>query len=988
MEAADADAPGLVFRSLAELSTQATIAIDDQGRISDWSAGAEALFGWRRHEVVGKPLVTTIVPPFYRAAHVQGLATFRATGRARLLGRLVEVTALHREGWEFPVELLVNRIDDGDGRSAFTALVRDITRRRRTELLRDMQLGVSRALLDGPTVSAALPRVLETVAQTLRCRVASIWLHDPARGALWLSQSWHVGSRAIADLLERCAHTPLPQADIARQVWESGLPFVVQEGTPHGNPLLTAAEAAGLSWMAAFPLTRAHPTAGALVLLADTDLLVDEDLLASMGSVCSQVGQALARGHAEDALSESERQYRVLFRSTPMPILLWDTSTRRFLGVNDAAVATYGYSAEDFLQLRVSDLDPLDDAENDRYRDHPASRDREAVPAPRGPYRHRLRDGRVIDVEVTVRSEEFGGRSATLALINDITDRLSLEHDLRHLAFQDSLTGVANRALFMDRLQHAVDGMRRHGAGCAVLLLDLDDFKTVNDSRGHSTGDELLRAVAERLSCNVRPTDTVARFGGDEFAVLLEGVGTSDEVDQSAERILSALRAPFVVAGTQTIVRASMGVTVNHDVALRAEEIVRNADLAMYAAKHGGKGRHEMFVPTMHSAMVERMTLESELREALAEGALEVVYQPQVELVSGRIVGAEALVRWPHRTRGPISPDAFIPLAEETGLIRPLGDHVLRTACARTRDWIGSGLPPVRMSVNLSARELGDPDLVERVRTTLADVGLAPSLLELEITETSVVGQPAGALSALQELRELGVQIAIDDFGTGYSMLSRLQLFPVDKLKIDKFFIDGVTLAIDSAPLVVAMIMMGHGLGLKVVAEGVETPEQLAFLRTHGCDQVQGYLFSRPLSAGGLEELLRSSPEGMPDPRWREAELTALHLVSDMVMVEPDVDRVITALLSELRRLTGLEHAYVTELGDEGIAGAVRWGDASTEADDVHYRTTVPILGPAGRPIGELCGASAAPVELGSTAQEVMRLFSRIIAMQIAEHRA
>jgi EAL domain-containing protein (putative c-di-GMP-specific phosphodiesterase class I) len=381
----------------------------------------------------------------------------------------------------------------------------------------------------------------------------------------------------------------------------------------------------------------------------------------------------------------------------------------------------------------------------------------------------------------------------------------------------------------------------------------------------------------------------------------------------------------------------------------------------MYVAKSRGKGRHQRFEQRMLSAMVDRVTLEHELRTALTRDQLFVLYQPQIDVRSGRITGAEALVRWEHPARGRLEPHAFIPQAEESRLIGALGARVLRTACWAARRWIDEGLPPVRIAVNVSGRELESGELQGRIRDVLAETGLPACSLELEITETAAVGQHREALARLAELRAVGVRIAIDDFGTGYSMLSRLQAFPVDRLKIDRSFIEAIALATDAAPLVAAMIGMAHGLGLTVVAEGVEAPEQLRYLATHGCDEAQGFLVSRPVTAEVFEVLLRRSAAGMSPVQWQEPEIETRHLLSEIVRVEPEVDRLVPALLDQLQRITGVRCHLVDSPPDS-------------------TRLSVPVALPDGRLIGWLGGDGGAD----DRTLEVMRLFSRVIAEQLA----
>jgi diguanylate cyclase (GGDEF)-like protein/PAS domain S-box-containing protein len=438
----------------------------------------------------------------------------------------------------------------------------------------------------------------------------------------------------------------------------------------------------------------------------------------------------------------------------------------------------------------------------------------------------------------------------------DVTDHKRLENELAHQAFHDSLTDLANQALFRDRVGHALTRAARQPNRLAVLFLDLDNFKTVNDSLGHTAGDELLVAVAGRLQSCLRPADTAARLGGDEFAVLLEDLGSDEDASEVAERIIETLRVPLSISGKEIFVRASLGIAFDEE-GTSADTLLRNADAAMYRAKREGKNGFRLFEPAMHSAAMARLELEGDLRRAIDNAEFVVHYQPTVSLASGRIVGFEALVRWQHPERGLIQPAEFIGLAEENGLIVEIGRWVLREACCRARNWQRAHpAQPFGIAVNLSARQLGDRHLVGDVAKALTDSGLAAADLTLEITETVLMDDPDVAIARLRELKALGVKLAIDDFGTGYSSLSSLQHLPVDTLKIDKAFIDDVAMGVEASGLVQAIIRLARILALQTVAEGVEQPEQAARLEELGCSLVQGYHFARPVPPEEVEALL------------------------------------------------------------------------------------------------------------------------------------
>lgn len=469
-------------------------------------------------------------------------------------------------------------------------------------------------------------------------------------------------------------------------------------------------------------------------------------------------------------------------------------------------------------------------------------------------------DPRTLLVNGAPLTDDGGVLLGAVIAIHDVTDRRKAEAALIRQALHDPLTDLPNRALLEDRLELAIARQARQPEPLALLLLDLDGFKLVNDSLGHLAGDLVLVTLAERLRACLRPYDTIARMGGDEFAVVLENV-TEAEACSIAEQIQTVIREPITVEGRSIVSDSSVGIVMSTPPDT-PESLLRNADLAMYAAKEFGKGNVQVFNPAMHETVVQRLTLDSELREGIEGRQFFLVYQPIVSLVTGRLQGFEALVRWRHPERGVVSPDSFIPLAESTGLIVPLGEWVLREACRQARTWhrVHSGARKMTMSVNVSVRQLQDPGILDVVSAALVDSGQSPGLLELEITER-VLDQRRQILPALDALHATGVRLALDDFGSGYSSLGRMYSTPIDTVKIDKTFVDAL---IDGhpAPMVAASIAMAHSLGLQTVAEGVESAEQLPFLRLHGCDAAQGYLFGRPMAASIIDALLRERGAG------------------------------------------------------------------------------------------------------------------------------
>ncbi|WP_435626238.1 EAL domain-containing protein [Candidatus Ferrigenium straubiae] len=446
-----------------------------------------------------------------------------------------------------------------------------------------------------------------------------------------------------------------------------------------------------------------------------------------------------------------------------------------------------------------------------------------------------------------------------IAVFSDITDDVRAAERIQRLAYYDTLTDLPNRALLSDRLDLAIAHAKRAGFKCAVLFLDMDRFKNINDALGHSIGDQLLQSVAMRLKECVREVDTVARMGGDEFVVILDSMAETDSIMPVAKKILYSLSQPYEVEGHSIRATPSIGISVYPDDGTDHESLIMSADSAMYHAKENGRNDFRFFTPDMKTRVEEKLFIESDLRKGLELDQFVLHYQPQVDIKTGHIVGAEALVRWNHPVAGLISPAKFIPIAEESGLIIPLGEWILNEACRQNLAWQNAGLPPVSIAINLSAVQFRQQNLCRLINDTLNNTGLAPHYLELELTEGLVMSNTESAVATLNCFKEMGVRISIDDFGTGYSSLSYLKHFPIDYLKIDQSFVRDITTNPDDAAITTAIINMAQGLNLRTIAEGVETAEQLTFLRLHSCDVVQGYYFSKPVPAAEFAEILRMS---------------------------------------------------------------------------------------------------------------------------------
>ena len=562
------------------------------------------------------------------------------------------------------------------------------------------------------------------------------------------------------------------------------------------------------------------------------------------------------RKNAEQALREAERRYHGLFDNAIEGIFR-TTADGKYLDANPALAHIYGFDSPQEL------IESLHDIGRQLYID-PQRRDEfMRIVKARGSvtgfesqiYR---KNGDVIWISENARAlfAEDGTAVGYEGTVEDVTERRRYQARIEHQANYDTLTGLANRSLLQDRLEQALLTSATYGTRLAVAFVDLDRFKFINDSLGHQFGDDLLKAVAARLQSCVRECDTVARLGGDEFVLLINGHSGADCVRQIMERMLAAVSQPWVIEQGEFNVTCSIGVALHPDDGEDAPALLKHADSAMYRAKDSGRSNFQFFTRELNALMTERLEMESLLRRALEREQFALRYQPRVDLRTGRLVAAEALLRWRIPQRGTIGPRRFIGLAEETGLIVPIGKWVLQSACAQNKAWQDAGLAPIVVSVNVSPRQFRQENLVKSVAEVLNSTGLEPRYLELELTESMVMHDAPNLVAMLDELKRLGVQISVDDFGTGYSSLSYLKRFPVDRLKVDRSFVEHMTTDSNDATIVRAIIALGHNLGLKVVAEGVEFAEQARSLFDHQCDEAQGFLFSRPVSERRLRRML------------------------------------------------------------------------------------------------------------------------------------
>ena len=561
----------------------------------------------------------------------------------------------------------------------------------------------------------------------------------------------------------------------------------------------------------------------------------------------------------DEMMREAVRRYESLFENATEGIFQ-TTPEGRYLSANPALARIYGHTTPDAL------ISHLHDIEHQLYVQPERRAEFVRLMQEQGTVRNfesqvYTRDGSIIWISENARVVRHADGSVQFyeGTVVDITERREHEAALEYQAHHDSLTGLPNRALLPDRIEQAIAQAGRSGKQVAVVFVDLDHFKLINDSLGHHVGDRLLLEVASRLKTCVRGNDTVVRQGGDEFVLVLAEQQGEDDILAVVSRLLDAVSQPWTDNGQEYGLSCSIGVSCFPQDGDESGALLRSADAAMYQAKASGRSTYHFYTPELNQAVSERLELENSLRHALEREEFRVYYQPRIDVASSRIVGAEALIRWDCPGKGIVPPDSFISIAEETGLIIPIGQWILREACRQNSAWRRAGLPPIAVSVNLSPIQFRHTGLVDSVAAALTEAGLDPKSLELEVTESFVMHDAERINVAMQSLKALGVDIAVDDFGTGYSSLSYLKRFPVDRLKVDKSFVRDIDSDPDDAAIVRAIITLGHALNLRVVAEGVETAAHLDYLKLHGCDEVQGYYFSRPVPASQLESLLRAS---------------------------------------------------------------------------------------------------------------------------------
>jgi len=806
--------------AIVEFSQDAIIGENIDGVITSWNRAAEKMYGYTASEAVGRDL--SLLLPLERHAEMRAIMERVKNG---LPIESFETQRLTKAGCTLDVLLSVSPIKDARGRTAgASTIARDITSRKRSEEQSKLQSAALEAAANGIVITDFEGKI--------------VWVNRAFTAMTGYSEEEVLGKNPRllnSGLQPQSYYADLWSTISSGRVWHGEIVNRRKDGTTY------------VEEMTITPVIRdAHNPANRYFIAIKQDISErkrDEETLLFK--------TALLEAQAEttiDGILVVDESGHIVFANKQFGLQF---------GISDDVLSTRDdHIVLNYVVPNVEDSDAFIRRVKYLY-DHRNEKSRDEL---------KFKNGKVFDRYSAPLVDSKGQYRGRIWYFRDITDRKVAEQRVQYLAYYDALTGLPNRTLLKDRLSKALAVARRQTHRVALLFLDLDRFKDINDSLGHSVGDLLLQEVAERLKRWGREQDTIARLGGDEFLITLTHIKDVADAAVAAERLMDTMTADFLIEGHSLSVGCCLGISIFPEHGADSEALIKNADAAMYVAKADGRSNFRFFTQEMNTQVAERLSLESSLRLALGKKELFLVYQPQMDIDTGKITGVEALLRWQHPELGLVPPDKFIRIAENCGLILPIGEWVLKTACSQARKWQDEGIPSVTVAVNVSAVQFRQEGFCGLVRELLRETGLAPQYLELELTESLLLANADLMLSVIKELKSMGLTLAIDDFGTGYSSFSYLRQFQIDKLKIDRSFIRDVAVDNDDAAITAAIISMAKSLHLKVIAEGVEDEAQVAFLRAHQCDEIQGYYFSKPLAADKVSDKLRSHG---PEPQSR-----------------------------------------------------------------------------------------------------------------------
>jgi len=853
------------FYSFVEATDDWVWEIDQKTVYTYVSPQVQDILGYKPEEVLGKT-VFDLLPSEEAQRFIEIFCGIFAKHEPF---RSVEYTICHRSGELVILEASGVPFFNADGIfCGYRGINRNSTKKTQREkiLLKkisylELLQSVTAAANEALTMENALQVAVDQVCFHTKWPVGHVYIMDKDNKDLMIPTAvWHLENRKRFEALQKA--TAISNfsrgAGLPGRILASGKPaWIIDVRSDLNFHRTKLVEDLGVKSCFGFPVMIGTSVLAVLEFFSAEMKEPHEQLLEVMSNIGIQLGHVIKRKLSEEALLESEERFRSVAQAANDAIISANTHGN-IVSWNRGAQVMFGYSEEEILGKTLTLLMPerFRNAHEEGIKRASKTNERRIIGKTVELFGLR-KDGSEFPLELSVSLWETREGKFFSGIIRDITGRKQAEERLQHLAHHDEVTGLANRSMFFERLNQELSRARWHNRLLAVLFLDLDRFKVINDTLGHATGDSLLRAVGKRIKDTAREGDIIARLGGDEFAVMLVDVAEVHDIPTIAKKIIDALNKPFVLEGKDIFVTTSIGIGIFPDDGNEAEVLLQKADIAMYRAKEEGKNTYQIYSPAMNTMALQRLTMETQLRQALERNEFILHYQPKVDLNTGRIIGMEALIRWQHPELGIVSPNEFIPILEETGLILPVGEWVIRTACAQNKAWQENGFTPLRVAVNLSARQLKQQSIVEMAVGVLNETGLHPTYLEMELTENILMEHKRGSIAMMDELNARGIHFAIDDFGTGYSSLSYLRRFTIHSLKIDRSFIQNIATDPDSAVIVKAIIAMAKNLRLKVVAEGVETGEQLEFLLQHKCDEIQGYYFSPPLTVEKFTHLLK-----------------------------------------------------------------------------------------------------------------------------------